>query len=225
MFLPDLLIPTIERSQWISVDNTLTDIRQDASIGELSLLPAPREGSSNVQIQVPVVDAWLDHRPFKPLVEGRNRDPIGIAGQGPVPALAVRSTVMARHNIGSLTSWDTGIVIARKDSSSPDFVCMVRMIVGIDFVAKTLIYRRDIVLQNAPIGSAEQVNAVKNVQQVDVGTFSRPDDLVARIHLLTNRRLHCESASMLQGIRYEDDRLAMPVKVMRIIAVAREHVP
>src|SRR5215469_15802127 len=101
---------------------------------------------------------------------------------------------------------------------------MVRMVVGIDFVAKTLIYHRDIVLQNAPVGSAEQVNAVKNVQQVDVDTFSRPDDLVTGVHLLANRRPHRESASMLQGICNKDDRLTMPVKIMRIIAVVREHI-
>ena len=58
-------------------------------------LPAPllRILLRNIEVQVAIVYAGLDHRTLEPLVEGGNRDPVGIAAECTRPTLAIRRAV------------------------------------------------------------------------------------------------------------------------------------
>ena len=58
------------------------------------------------------MDAGLDHDSLKPLIEGRNGDPVGVARNRRHPACTVRRSIVARYNLGPDPSWHLCIVIA-----------------------------------------------------------------------------------------------------------------
>ncbi len=128
-----------------------------------------------VEIQVPVSHAWLDHRSLKPFVEGGDGNPIGIAGDCSCPAFVVGRAVVARDDIRSGASRHSRIIIPRQYACRPDFLCMVRKVIGVDFGPESLVNCCDIPILDAPVGGAEEMQAIEDTQQADIGPFSRPD--------------------------------------------------
>src|SRR5260370_39008086 len=78
-------------------------------------LPAPLlyQLLCEVEIEVPVSHAWLDHRSLKPFVEGGDGNPIGIAGDGCCPPFAVGRAVVARDDVRSVASRHSRLSIPR----------------------------------------------------------------------------------------------------------------
>ena len=85
------------------------------------------------------MDAWLNHCPLEPFVEGGDGDPFRVTGRGRHPTGAIRSVIVALYNIGKLAAWHFGIVVAGQDAGRPDFLRMMRPVVGIDFATKFLV--------------------------------------------------------------------------------------
>src|SRR6266516_2535362 len=98
-----------------------------------------------IEIQVAVVYTRLDHCTLKPLIEGRDGDPIGVACNSRHPARTVRSSILARQH-----------------SSRPDFLRMADAIVGIDFAAPSLVYCCHVTIQDAPVACAEEMNTIEH---------------------------------------------------------------
>ena len=115
-----------------------------------------------IEIQVAVVSTRLDHCSLKPLIEGRDGDPIGVTCNSHHPARTVCSSILARHNLCPRTSWHSCIIVAWQHSSCPDFLCVVRAIRGIDFAAQSLVYCCHVTIQDAPVACAEEMNTVKH---------------------------------------------------------------
>src|SRR5207302_5908108 len=115
-----------------------------------------------IEVQISVMDTRLDHCSLEPLVEGSDGDPVGVTRSCRRPARTVGCPIIARHNICPLASWHPCIIVARQHSGRPDFLRMVSAIVGIDLVAKFLVYCCHVPVQNAPVTCAEEMDTIKN---------------------------------------------------------------
>ena len=91
------------------------------------------------KVLVAVGDAWLDHGTFKPFVKGSDRNPIGVARKRGGPTGAVGYTVVTRYDVGASTPGNARVIVAGQDAGRPDFLRMMRPVVGIDFAAKFLV--------------------------------------------------------------------------------------
>ena len=117
-----------------------------------------------------------------------------------------------------------GIVVARDNAGGPDLLGAVGFIVGIDFSAKALIDRCHSIALKAPVSSAEEVDAIEDAEQGSIDTFCGPDCLVTGINLAANRCPLGEGAAAAEGVPEEEDRFALPVEEVWIIAVMRNQV-
>lgn len=177
-----------------------------------------------IEVEVAVGDAGLDHRAFEPFIESRDGDPIGCATDGALPTAAVGGAVVARDDVGAFATGDAGVVIAGEDTGGPYFTGVVGAIVGVDAVAEALIDAVDVVVLNAPVGGAEEVDTVEDLEQVGVDALGGPQGLVVRIDLLANTAPFGQGTTIAQRVPEEDDWFALPVEKVGIVAVMGEHI-
>ncbi len=142
-----------------------------------------------------------------------------MAGDGCAPTGAVGRAVVAWDDVGSCTAGDAGVVVAGDDTRRPDFVGLVRVIVGGNLVAEALIDDGHVAVLNAPVAAAEEVDAVEDAEHVHVDAFGGPDHLVVGIGLAANIGPLCDCAAVAEGVPEEDDGFALPVKEVGIVAV------
>src|SRR6266487_1870201 len=116
----------------------------------------------DIEVQISITGAGLDHRSLKPLVETRDRDPIRIAANSSRPTLTICCTVIAWNDICSLPTRYARIIVAGQHASRPDFLRLIRLVICIDLVMKTLVDLVNTIMLNPPIGPAKEMNAVKD---------------------------------------------------------------
>ena len=122
---------------------------------------------------VAVVNARLNHCPFKPFVKSGDGDPLRITGHSCLPTGTIGRAIIAGYDVGKRAPRDFGVIVAGQDASRPNFLGMVRPVVSINFAAKPLINGLHVIVEDTPIARAEEVNTIKNIQHVDVYAFRR----------------------------------------------------
>lgn len=115
------------------------------------------------EVLIAICDAWLDHCTLKPLIKARDGDPFWLACYRCRPTRRVKGTIPTRDLVAK-TAFETSVIITRFDPCGPDFVGAMRAIIGRDAIMKAPIDSGHIVVDEAPVSRAEQVDTVKYVQ-------------------------------------------------------------
>lgn len=163
--------------------------------------------------------AWLNHCTLKPFIKRCDGDPIRRAGECARPTAAIGRAVVARDNISSCTPRHACIIVAWQDTRRPDLLCMVLLIIAIDLLAKALIDLGNIVVLDAPVGRAKEMDAIKDAQQAVIHALGGPDRLIVWIDLLADGAPIGKRAVVAEGMPEEKDWLAVPVKEVRVIGI------
>lgn len=115
------------------------------------------------EVLIAICDAWLDHCALKPLVKARDGDPFWLARYRRRPTRRVKGAIPAWDLIAK-TAFEASVIITRLDPCGPDLVGAMHAIIGRDAIVKAPIDSGHIVVDEAPVSGAEQVDAIKDVQ-------------------------------------------------------------